>query len=188
MSLRTKLAATVAVLALLVSAIAAVVHSSFTATAGNGVSSFESGSISLTDDDDAKVLFDVDGLAPASPPVKRCITVRYGSAGALRSAVRLYGETSGALAPHLKLTVRRGMWTSARPAGLECGNAFAPQLTLFEGTLAGFPDAWADGVVEPAMWDDADSHVYQFEVSLADTDEAQGKSASQTFTFEARTS
>ncbi|CAA9488147.1 MAG: hypothetical protein AVDCRST_MAG85-1073 [uncultured Solirubrobacteraceae bacterium] len=188
MSLRTRLTATVAVLALLVSAIAAVVHSSFTATTGNGVSSFESGSISLTDDDSAKVLFDVDGLEPASPPVKRCITVKYASAGELRSSVRLYGATSGALAPHLKLTVRRGLWGGTRPGGLECGNAFIAEQTIFHGTLAEFPDSWLDGIGEAAMWDHDDSHVYQLEVSLADTDDAQGKSASQSFTFEARTS
>ena len=187
MSLRTRLLATAAVLGLLAAAVAAVVHSSFTATAGNDGNSFESGSISLTDDDSAKVLFDVDGLEPGTPPVKRCLTVTYGSTGGLESTVRLFGETEGALASHLKLRVSRGAFSGAAPGGNGCAG-FSGTDTLFDDTLAAYPDGWADGIVDPdASWRAGDSAVYQLEVSLADTDEAQGKSANHAFAFEART-
>ena len=187
MSLRTKLLATIAVLGLLLTAVAAVVHSSFTATAGNEGNTFEAGSISLTDNDGAKVLFDVDGLEPASPPVVRCIEVGYASKGELTAKVRLYGETSGALAEHLRLKVVRGMWAGPRPAAGSCGDAFVPQEALFDGTLATFPRAWQDGIQDPHTWEDGDRLFYRLEASLANTDAAQGKSATQAFTFEART-
>ena len=58
-----------------------------------------------------------------------------------------------------------------------------------DGTLAGYPDSWQDGIVDPdPSWEAGDAAVYQLEISLADSDDAQGKSASQAFAFEARTS
>ena len=187
MSLRSKVLTTVAVLGLLATAIAAVVHSSFTAAAGNDGNTFEAGSISLTDDDSAKVLFDVDGLEPASAPVKRCLTVTYGSAGGLESTVRLFGATSGALAEHLRLKVTRGSFGGSAPGGNSC-TGFTATDSLFDGTLAEYPDSWSAGIVDPdTSWRAGDSAVYALEVSLADTDDAQGKSASHAFAFEART-
>src|SRR5262245_35312701 len=103
MSVRTKLLASFAVLALLISSVAAVVHSSFTATAKNEGNSFQTGSISLTDNDSEQVLFDAHGLEPASAPIAKCVKVSYGSDGALKSSVRLFGTTSGALADNLEL-------------------------------------------------------------------------------------
>lgn len=187
MSLRTKALATVAVLGLLATAVAAVVHSSFTATAGSSSNSFESGSISLSDDDSEKVLFKVEGLEPASPPTSRCLKVTYGSTGGLESRVRLFGETSGALADHLKLRVSRGSFEGSAPAGNGC-SGFVASDALFDGTLAEYPDSWSAGIVDPDTWSAGDAAVYRFEVSLADSDAAQGKSASQSFAFEARTS
>jgi hypothetical protein len=188
MSLRSKILATVSVLALLVAAISGVVHSSFTATAMNEGNSFETGSVSLTGNDSEQVLFDLDGLEPATPPAKRCLTVSYGSTGGLRSSVRLFGETSGALAEHLRLKVHRGSFAGTKPTGNGC-DGFTKSSTVFDGTLAGYPDRWEDGIVDPdPSWEAGDSAVYQLEVSLAGTDAAQGKSATQAFAFEARTS
>ena len=188
MSLRSKILATVSVLALLAAAISGVVHSSFTAKAMNEGNSFETGSISLTDSDSEQVLFDLDGLEPATPPAKRCVKVSYGSTGGLRSSVRLFGATSGALAEHLRLKVHRGTFDAAKPAGNGC-DGFNRSATLFDGSLAAYPDRWEDGIVDPdSSWEVGESAVYQVEVSLADTDDAQGKSASHAFAFEARTS
>lgn len=188
MSLRTRLAATLAVLALLVSAVAAVVHSSFTATAGNDGNTFEAGSISLTDDDSAKVLFDVHGLEPNSPPVRRCVTLKYGSTGGLASSVRLFGETNGALAEHLKLELTRGSFLGPKPDGNSC-TGFAASTTVFLGPLSRYPQTWGTGIVDPnPTWRSGDTAIYEIAVSLTDSDGAQGKSATQSFTFEARTS
>jgi hypothetical protein len=188
MTFRTKLLATAAVLALLVSAIAAVVHSSFTATAKNEGNSFETGSISLTDNDNEQVLFNASGLEPASAPQRKCIQVTYGSSGTLKSSVRLFGTTSGALAPHLNLKVTRGSFASGA-ANTSCDGFTADASgVLFDDALSAYPDSWADGIVDPrAAWQAGDKAAYQLEVSLDDSDDAQGKSASQAFAFEART-
>ena len=188
MTVRTKLLATAAVLALLVAAIGAVVHSSFTATAKNEGNSFETGSISLTDNDNEQVLFDAAGLEPSSAPQRKCVEVTYGSSGALKSGVRLFGATSGGLAPHLNLKVTRGSFPTGA-ASISCDGFKADASgVLFDDSLSAYPDSWADGIADPrAEWRAGDKAAYQLEVSLDDTDDAQGKSASQGFAFEART-
>ena len=189
MSLRTKLLSSAAVVGLLAAALTAIVHSSFTATALNENNTFETGSISLTDNDSDRVLFDLDGLEPATAPARKCVRVAYGSTGALRSSVRLFGATSGALAEHQKLKVTRGSFGGAAPAENGCsGFTASAGGVLFDDTLAAYPDRWEDGIADPdAAWDAGDSAVYELEVSMADTDAAQGKSATHAFTFEART-
>lgn len=189
MSFRTKLVATAAVLGLLATALATVVHSSFTATAKSEGSSFKTGSISLADNDGERVLFDLAGLEPASGVQRRCVTVAYGSTGSLRSTVRLFGASRGALAEHLTLRVTRGSFDGGAPAGNGC-TGFAPDAgaPLYEGSLDGYPDSWESGIVDPdPAWQDGDAAVYRFEVSVDDTDDAQGKSADHEFAFEART-
>lgn len=188
MSLRMKLLATVAVLGCLAAAVAAVVHSSFTATARSDGNEFRAGSISLTDDDSGRVLFDLDALEPGSPPERRCVSVSYGSTGGLASAVRLYGETAGSLAEHLRLKVLRGRFDGPPPGDGRCTGLSAETTTVFDGTLAAYPDSWAGGIADPnPAWQTGERRAYAFEVSLADTDAAQGKSATQAFVFEART-
>jgi hypothetical protein len=190
MSLRTKLLATVAVLGLLAGALGAVVHSSFTATAKNEGNSFETGSISLTDGDSAHVLFDLDGLEPASGVQSRCVKVSYGSTGALRSTVRLFGTSSGALSEYLNVKVTRGSFAGGAPGANGCdGFSADANGVLFDDTLDVYPRSWDDGIVDPdTQWQAGDSAVYRFDVAVADTDDAQGKSASHAFSFEARTS
>ena len=194
MTFRSKLAASVTVLGVLAVAIASIVHSSFSAAAKNDQNSFQTGSISLTDNDAEKAVFDLSGLEPATPPQKRCLAVSYGSTGDLRSSVRLFGTTAGTLAPHLNLRVVRGSFVVAAPTGNGC-TGFVADATdyrgkgagvLFDDTLAAYPDRWEDGIVDPRTWRAGDSAVYLIEVSLADTDDAQGKSAAQQFAFEAR--
>ena len=187
MLLRTKLISTVAVLGVLAAALTAVVHSSFTATAKNEGNTFETGSIALSDNDSEKVLFDLDGLEPASAPARKCVRVAYGSTGALKSTVRLFGTTTGALADHLRVKVTRGSFSGTAPTENGC-SGFAASSVLFNGSLTAYPDRWEDGIRDPdATWEAGDAAVYEIEVSLADTDEAQGKSATHAFAFEART-
>ena len=187
MSVRTKLLSTIAVLAVLAAAVSAVVHSSFTATARNDGNTFETGSVALSDNDSEKVLFDLDGLEPASPPARKCVRVAYGSTGGLKSSVRLFGTTSGALAEHLRVKVTRGSFSGAAPDGNGC-TGFTAGGVLFDDSLAAYPDRWDDGIRDPdASWEAGDAAVYEIAVSLADTDDAQSKSASHAFTFEART-
>lgn len=187
MSVRTKLLSTVAVLAVLAAALTAIVHSAFTATAQSEGNTFQTGSISLSDNDSGEVLFALQGLQPASAPARKCVRVAYGSTDELSSTVRLYGETSGALADHLNVKVTRGSFPDAAPAHNAC-TGFQPGPTLFYGTLAAYPDRWEDGIRDlNSSWESGHNAVYEIEVSVEDTDDAQGKSASQAFKFEART-
>ena len=190
LSVRSKLLASVALVGLLLAGVAAVVQSAFTSTVRNSGNTFEAGSIALSGSvDRASALFDLDGLKPGAGASK-CIKVTYDSTGALNSTVRLYGATTGALAQPLKLKVVRGTFPGTPPAGGACtGFTPAAGAALFDGTLAGFPDDYGSGVVDTdTSWADNESAVYRIDVELADSDDAQGGTATHEFVFEARNS
>ncbi|MDQ3742128.1 MAG: hypothetical protein M3389_14400 [Actinomycetota bacterium] len=190
LSVRSKLLASVALVGLLLAGVAAVVQSAFTSTVRNSGNTFDAGTIALSGSvDRATALFDLDGLKPGAGASK-CIKVTYDSTGGLASTVRLYGATTGALAPHLELRVVRGTFPGTPPAGGAC-TGFTPAAggALFDGTLAGFPDTYDAAVVDPdTAWADNETAVYRIDVELADSDEAQGGSATHEFVFEARNS
>lgn len=197
MSVRSKLLVSAAVVGLLAAAVAAVVHSSFTSTARNTGNTFEAGSIALADDDAEQVLFDLHGLKPGTPIAPKCLTVSFASTGSLTSAVRLYGATTGALADDLDVTLTRGSFPDGKPAGNACTGFAADSAdhagkgagVLFAGTLDAYPDSWAAGIADPrTTWHAGDAASYRIDVALADTDEAQGATATHAFAFEARTS
>src|SRR3712207_6035689 len=101
LSVRSKLVASVALVGLLLAGVAAVVQSAFTSTVRNPGNTFDAGSIALSGSvDRSTAMFDLDGLKPGAT-ASRCIKVSYTSTGSLSSTVRLYGATTGALAPHL---------------------------------------------------------------------------------------
>jgi hypothetical protein len=187
-SARSKLLASVAVVGLTTAAVGATVESAFTSTVRNAGNTFEAGSVSLSSSARAgSAVFDLHGLKPGST-TSRCIRVSYGSSGGLASTVRLYGTTTGTLAPHLKLKVTRGSFGGAVPADGAC-TGFDAERSVFDGTLAGYPDDYAGGIVDSdGSWTDGESAVYRIDVEVADTDAAQAASSSQEFTFEARNS
>ena len=188
-SVRSKLLASVALVGLLLAGVAAVVQSAFTSTVRNSGNTFEAGSITLSGSvDRASALFDLSGLKPG-PAGSRCIKVSYSSEGGLASTLRIHGTTTGALAPHLRMTITRGAFTGPLPAGGACTGFSATGAPLYDGSLASLPGAWSTGVTdgEPS-WTSGESAVFRIDVALADADEAQGKSASHELVFEARTS
>jgi hypothetical protein len=188
LSVHSKLLASVALVGLLLAAVGAVVQSAFTSTVSNSGNTFAAGSIELTGSvDRASALFDLDGLKPGSA-ASRCIRVAYESSGGLASTVRLYGATTGALAPHLKVRVVRGSFSGAPPAGGACtGFTATPGAALFDGALSDYPDDYAAGLADPdPSWADGESAVYRIDVELADSDDAQGAAATHEFVFEAR--
>ncbi len=186
---RSRLAATGAVVLLLAAAIAATVHSAFTDAVASDGNTFRAGTISLTDDGNATALFDVSGMRPGKK-VWRCFTVRYSSTGDIPSTVHLYGKSSGELAPHLNVF----LWRGSMPAGgtdeerRNC-KGFVPDDigSFFGGTLANFPQEAANAVRDPKWeWRDGQESTYQVMAYVEDTDAAQGKSATHSFVFEAR--
>jgi hypothetical protein len=128
-----------------------------------------------------------------------CIQVSY--AGSLPTTVKLYGATTGTgLDQYLDVTVTRG--TVASGAFDSCAGFTADTTNyigqgagvVYSGTLQGFPDAYGGGITDPAvsgateLWTSPETHAYRISVTLQDNNSAQGMTANQTFTWEARNS
>lgn len=186
----------VLVVGLLASIIGAGTFAAFSSTTANTGNQFKSGTVVITDNDAGSAMFDLDGMTPTAPVATRCIVATY--SGSVPSSVRLHGATTGTgLDEHLTVRITRG--TIASPTFASCAG-FTPDATnprglgagvLYDGTLQAFPDGYADGVVDaatatPESWTTGETHAYRFDVTLADTEAAQGKEANQVFTWEAR--
>ncbi len=188
LSARSKLLASAALLVLLLAA-ATVVRSSFTSTVRNPDNTFQAGHIDLSANIGAQpALFELRGLRPGSQASK-CVKLTYAASGGLASVVKLWGRNAGALAPHLEVKVTHGSFAGAPPDNFACtGFAASQAAPLYEGTLARFPTSYAGGITDPdPAWTSGETAVYRIDVALADTDEAQGASATHEFVFEART-
>jgi hypothetical protein len=111
--------------------------------------------------------------------------------------VRLYGSTSGTgLDQYLDVVVTRG--TISAGAFDSCTRFVADALNyigagpgvIYSGTLQGFPDTFAAGLVDPLVfpevWTSGETHAYRSTVTVQSNSAAQGRNATQTFTWEAR--
>lgn len=172
--------------------------SAFSATTDNSGNTFQAGTVAIGDNDAGSALFNVSGMDPSDPPRTRCIVTTY--TGTLPSTVRLYGATTGTgLADYLNVKVTRG--TISSPTFSSCAGFTADAAdyrglgagVLFDGTLQAYPDDYGAALVDPATgapesWTTGEAHAYRFDVDLQNNDAAQGKDATQTFTWEARSS
>jgi predicted ribosomally synthesized peptide with SipW-like signal peptide len=171
--------------------------SAFSATTSNSGNSFASGTVAIGDNDANGAIFNLSGMKPGSTD-SGCIEVTY--TGSLASTVRLYGTTGGTgLDPYLDLVVTRGTISSGAFDSCTNFTADATNYTgagngiIYNGTLDGFADSYAAGLVEPTAgspesWTNGEVHAYKFQVTLADNNAAQNLTATQTFTWEARNS
>ena len=164
-----------------------------TPSSGNRI---ESGSVDLRDNDSDSALLSLSGAIPGDSD-SGCIKVTY--QGSLPSTVRLYGSTGGTgLDDYLTLRVTRGAYGGPDPGYKSC-TGFQPDATdsigagagvVYDGTLKDYPDDYATAVADPpsgaATWTNGEQHVYKLEVTLQANLAAQGKTATQTFTWEAR--
>lgn len=160
------------------------VYTSATAVSGNR---FATGTVLIGDNDLGAAMLDLSSALPGGSDTS-CIKVTY--SGSLDAEVHLYATVSGALAPHLNLTVTRGTDSSAFGT---CGSFVADPGggVLYNGALSGFPANWAGGIVDnlagtPEVWQTSEPHSYRFVITLADVAAAQGQSATATFTWEAQ--
>jgi hypothetical protein len=185
----------VAVVALLGAMAALPTWSAFSGTTADAGNSFQAGTVTLTDDDSTSAMMTLGGMRPGDGD-SACIMVTY--TGSLPASVRLLGTTTGSgLAPFLDLKVTRG----TKPAGtFDSCTGFTADATdyagqgagvMFNGTLDSYPDSYAAGVLDPRpaavkMWGTGEAHTYRFDVTLRDDNGAQGLTATQTFTWEAR--
>jgi len=167
------------------------------ATTASTGDSFASGTVALADNDSGTAMLSLSAAVPGNSD-SGCITVSY--TGSLASAVRLYGTTTGTgLDAYLDLKVTRGGFSGAPPAFDSC-TTFTADATdyigsgsgvIYDGTLQGFPDGYAAGLVDPLAagpeaWTTSEAHVYKFQITLQANPSAQAKNATQTFTWEAR--
>jgi hypothetical protein len=193
---RRRLVASAVVLALAVILPAGATFSAFTSTgAASAANTTTAGSVAITDNDANGAMFSMTGMTPGSTDTA-CITVTY--TGSLPSQVRLYGTTTGTgLDAYLDVVVTRG--TIAAPTFDSC-TGFTPDTPnygngagiVYTGTLAGYADSWAAGTLDPRtallqeVWTTGESHAYRFDVTLQNNPAAANKTASQTFSWEAR--
>jgi hypothetical protein len=130
-------------------------------------------------------MFNATGLVPGSTGSK-CIVVTF--TGNVASSVKLYTQAAsygGTLGPYLDMTMEQGSGGSFAGG---CG-AFTPTGTIYSGTLANFAASNTDfstgiGTFTPNA--NGQTRVYRFTYSLADNNNAQNKTASIGFTWEAR--
>jgi hypothetical protein len=170
--------------------------SAFTSITSNPGNGFTAGTVTLADNDSDTAMLALSGAKPGDSDTS-CIRVSY--TGSLASSVRLYGTTTGTgLDSYLTLTVTRGTASS----GFDNCTGFTADVTnylgsgagvIYTGTLQAFADDYAGGVVDPKAatpesWTTSETHDYKFVITVVDSDSAQGKTATQTFTWEARNS
>ena len=185
------------VLALMVPAAGGVTFAAYTATDANGGNSLQAGSVKLSDNGDGSSMLSLSAALPGDT-TSACIKVTYD--GSIPSTVRLHGTTTGTgLDAYLDLKVTRGTYSPSTPAFKSCTN-FQPDGTnyigagngvIYNGTLQGFPDDYASGLVDPLSgspesWTTGESHVYRLDVTLQSNFAAQSKTAAQVFRWEAR--
>jgi hypothetical protein len=196
MSGRGKLLA-IALLAAVVAGAGSYTWAAFVATTGNTGNSISSGTVRVSDNDTGSALLALTTALPGATDTG-CIKVTYN--GSLASTLRLYGTTGGSgLDPYLDLQISRGTYTLPEPGYDSCTN-FQPDATnyigagagvIYNGTLQGFPDSYAAGLTDPTAatpesWTTGEAHVYRIQVTLQNAQAAEGLTASQTFTWEAR--
>jgi hypothetical protein len=184
-------------IALLVPAAGGITFAAFTATNANSGDLIGSGSVKLRDNGDGSSMLSLSSAVPGDT-TSACIKVTYD--GSLPATVRLHGTTTGSgLDPYLDLKVTRGTYSPSTPAFKSCtyfqadGTDYigAGNGVIYNGTLQGYADDYASGLVDPLSgspesWTTGEDHVYKLQVTVQNNFAAQNKDATQTFRWEAR--
>jgi hypothetical protein len=176
-------------------------YSMFSASTSNSGDAFRAGTVYLTDNDSGNAMLSLSSAMPGTSSTG-CIWVQY--QGTLDSTVRLYASVSGNLAQYLDLRVTRGTDSSnpPPPAATSCTNFAADSTTYISGQnpgviyhdlLSNYATDYSGGLVDPKSatpetWSTGETHSYLFVITLSSgvSANAQGQSATATFTWEAR--
>ncbi len=161
-------------------------QAAFSANTVNTANGFTTGTVDIADDDGgATALFNAVALSPGTA-VENCIVVTY--TGDLTPAdIKLYGTSSGALAPYLDTTIDVG-------TGGAFGNCATfvedtPGVPLYSGTLAAFSTAhtaWVNGLATFTAPATSTAKTLRFTVEVQNNPLAQNKTAAADFTWEAQ--
>jgi len=166
-------------------------YAAFTATTANGTNNWQSGGITLTDNDSDGAMFNVTNIKPGQSDT-RCITVTAG--GSLAAAIKLYGTgftQSNALASSINLVITKGTSTGATFSGCGTFTADTASPTVFSGPLASFAaaTAYTNGY---STWTTAggttENRTFKFAYTMDATapTTTQNSSAAITFTWESQ--
>lgn len=165
--------------------LARVSEAGFSATTDNPGDAWSSGTVILTDDDTGAAMFATatDGLLDGGSTQANCLTVTYNGTLTTDITVRVHSAATGTLAPYLDLTMEEG---TGGGAGSCAG--FAPERTLYSGTLSGFAtthDSFADGAGDWKPGSTGAAKVYRITTTVRNVPAAQNTAATATFTWEA---
>jgi hypothetical protein len=157
----------------------------FSATTDNGSNSWQTGSVTLTDNDGGTAMFNASML-DGGQTVTRCINVTYTGFTTGTHVKMFTTAVSGDLAPYLDVTVDEG--TGATDAACT-GFTDDPAAAIFTGTLAAFGTAATSYATGVGDWQPAGSPVtrtYRISTTVQNDANAQGKTAAATFNWVAQ--
>jgi predicted ribosomally synthesized peptide with SipW-like signal peptide len=167
--------------------------SAFSSTTDNVGNTFAAGTVYLADNDAGSAMYNVTGQKPGDVTTK-CIRLTY--TGSLAADVKLYtSSTVNALGSYVDLSIDKG----TMPAGAFPGcTGFTVESNVFSNTLANFTtskNSYANGIAAfpgaQTQWNQNDTVVYRFTLTLQNNAAANGGAAALTtgshdFTWEAR--
>jgi predicted ribosomally synthesized peptide with SipW-like signal peptide len=161
----------------------------FSATSGNSGNTYAAGTVALSDNDAGSAMWSVTNRIPGDT-VTTCIRLSY--TGSLPADVKIYSASAvNTVDQYLNLSVDKG----TMPAGTAFPNCtgFSSQSTIYSGTVQGFKNsnnAYGNGVGAypgaQTQWNQNDTLVYRFTVTLQNNTGAQGLTSTTSFTWEAR--
>jgi hypothetical protein len=193
MKMHRKLLATVAVLGLVAGIGGWATWAAFSATTTSTGNNLTLGTVAIGDNSLGAFMYQVTGAKPGDT-VTKCVKATY--TGSLDADVKLYASAVGTVGTYVNLTVTPG---SGSPTFPGC-TGFVPDAAgaIYTGTLKGFADthnSYATGLVDnpgsATKWVTNDGVVYQFTLTVADNNAANGvtvplTTGTHSFTWEAR--
>ncbi len=159
-------------------------RAAFTASTDDGANNWTTGSVALSDDDGGSVMFNATNLAGGASLVK-CIAVTYSGTLTSGVSVKLHGTASGALGDYLDLTIEEGSG-----GGFGSCAGFTANSTIYNGEADDFATShsnWSNGLA--TGWSpnaNPTTSVFRFTVAVQSDNNAQSKTASATYTWEAQ--
>jgi hypothetical protein len=159
-------------------------RAAFTGSTDDGANNWTTGSVALSDDDAGSVMFNATNLAGGAS-LTNCIAVTYSGSLTTGVLVRLYGSSTGALGDYLDLTIEEGSG-----GGFGSCTGFSANSTLFNGEVDDFAavhSSWSTGL--STGWSpnaNPTTRVFRFTVTVQNDNNAQSKTASATYTWEAQ--
>jgi hypothetical protein len=167
-------------------------QAAFTATTENPGNNWTAGSVTLTDNDSGVAMFSVTGLTPGTK-APRCIEVTYG--GTVAADVRLYAtglapaSAADNLGTLLSLKVDIMAPAAAGTVDAACtGFVLGEELTATSTLNALNTLTYVTGLKPTGSWLPAatQTRAFRFTHTLADTNDAQGDTATINLVWEAR--